>query len=116
LFCIIALGFHISAIITFIIPLFYFYKYNWILLVLSLGAALVSAAVYEMAPELLAYIDVLGADSTVMEARYFSDPLEEKNWHAQALYIIKWFIFPMISFWLVRKVKSMSSRQSLTMN
>lgn len=105
LFCVIALGFHISAIVTFIIPLFYFLKYNWKLLVLCLGAALVSAAVYEMAPELLVYIDVLGADSTVMEARYFSDPLEEKNWHAQALYIIKWFIFPMISFWLVRKGK-----------
>lgn len=105
LWCIIAVGFHVSALLTLVLPLFYFIKFDWKILVICFGAALLSATVYKVAPELLTYLDLIGGDSSLMEARYFSNPLEVKNWHAQALYVIKWFIFPICSFGLVCKGK-----------
>lgn len=103
IFCILALGFHISAIMTFVIPFVYYIRLNWKIIVVCLAFITLSTTVYELAPDYLSYLDLLGGDSTLMEARYFSNELEMRNWHSQVLYILKWVVFPICSFVLIRK-------------
>lgn len=102
-FCFVALGFHISAIITFIIPFIYRIRFNWIIVILCIFAMTLSTVVYELAPDYLVYLDFIGGDSRLIQARYFSNEIETKNWHFQLIYLIKWWIFPLFSLWLVKK-------------
>lgn len=104
-FCFISLGFHVSGIISFIVPLLLRIKFNKTAVIFTILTTNLLYFLYLSAPQLLVYLDILGADSSQMLARYYQEDYDVQNWHAQALFFVKWILFLGIFYYYARRYK-----------
>lgn len=109
LFCIIALGFHLSALIAFIFPLFYKIKFNfWGILICSV-LLIIFTMVYTLLPEYFKALNFITEDAETMIRRYYEEESSMGNISTWILYLSRWIILPFLCILFVRKGRYMLS-------
>ena len=103
LFCIIALGFHISAIIAFIFPLFYKIKFNIVGLAICLGSMVGFTALYSILPDYFNALNFITEDAETLMQRYYEEESSMGNISTWILYLSQWIILPLLSLLIVSR-------------
>lgn len=111
LFCIVALGFHLSAIIAFLFPLFNKLKFNVWGLVAMIGSVGAFTAAYAILPEYFDALNFITEDAETMLQRYYEEESSMGNISTWILYLSQWIILPALSIFFVLKGAYRSSYQ-----
>lgn len=103
IFCIFALGFHLSAIVAFVFPLFYKLKLNFGGIIVFIGSMGLFTALYAALPEYFDALNFITEDAETLMLRYYGDEVEGGNFSTLILYSSQWIILPLFSILLVKK-------------
>lgn len=102
-FCFIALGFHLSAILAFFMPLFYLFKWNFWGISICFGIIGLITIVYQILPSYFSVLNFLGSDAEVLLQRYYKEEAKTGNLTTLLIYSAKWIVLPVFSIMIVRR-------------
>lgn len=102
LFCFIALGFHISAVVSFFLPLFNLMKWKFKYIFVCLIIVVIFSIVYQIMPDYFTALGFLGSDAEVFFNRYYHEEARTGNLTSLIIYASKWIILPIACIICIR--------------
>ena len=95
LYCIIAFGFHVSALLAFIFPLLLLIRINLISVMLVAVFMVVIDRLYEALPQFFSLLSFLGGNVEDLIESYYREG-EEANLNRYLLHAIRWVVMPVV--------------------
>lgn len=95
IYCIVAFGFHVSALLAFVFPLLLLIKVNALSVAIAAAIMIALDRLYEALPQVFSLLSFLGGNVEDLIESYYREG-EEANLNRYLLHAIRWVVMPIV--------------------
>lgn len=111
-FAFLAWGFHISAIILIVSPLFYYLRWSKVSLIIYFSFILFLPSLYLKLPEYWSYFNFTNDEISSRFEIYYNDKEYTAGLNYYILHYLRWLIFPLLSLFVFNKLAIVNYKYS----